>query len=262
MPIGSAAVTPYRRPASARRGAVRSMLLCLPVCALLISACGGAPAASAPAATVSPTASSSSTPGRAPGVAYAALGASETFGVGANPVTNGYAYLVRDSLHLDAAHFADTGIPGTQLGDAYQTELTNALSIQPTVCTVFFGANDIRGGVTLAQFSRDLDDLVATLRRANAHVLVIGLPRLENLPAVRALHISGIDALVTQWNASMQAIAGKQGAAFLNLDTFTSEIVAHPEDIAQDGLHPSNQGHARLAQIVYAALQQKGYTTA
>jgi lysophospholipase L1-like esterase len=238
------------------------MLLCLAVFGLVISACGGAPAsapaAPAPTATLAPTA----TPGRTSGIAYAALGASETFGVGANPVTNGYAYLVRDSLRLDAAHFADTGIPGTRLGDAYQTELTSALSIEPTVCTVFFGANDIRAGVTLAQFSRDLDDLVATLRRAGAHVLIIGLPRLEDLPAVRALHISGIDALVTQWNASMQAIADKQGAAFLNLDAFTSEIVAHPEDIAQDGLHPSNLGHARLAQIVYAALQQKGYTTA
>ncbi|MEA2670409.1 MAG: hypothetical protein QOG45_629, partial [Chloroflexota bacterium] len=96
--------------------------------------------------------------------------------MGASPISDGYAYRLRAQLRLAAGDFADVAIPGATLADAYQVELTNALAIQPSVSTVFFGVNDIRAGVPLARFTSDLTDLVTTLRRARSRVLVVGIP--------------------------------------------------------------------------------------
>jgi lysophospholipase L1-like esterase len=237
----------------------------LVACVAAISACASSsngasgtvvPGGSGGAAQPTPVAQSAT-----PRLAYAALGASETFGTGASPITNGYAYRLRDALHLTAAQFADVAIPGTTLADGYQPELTNALAIQPTIATVFFGANDIRAGVTLAHFTSDLTDMVSTLRRVHAQVLIIGLPDLSFLPALRG-SAAASSSSVAAWNAAMQRVATLTGAGFLSLDPFTTEITSHPEDIAPDGLHPSNQGHARLAEIVLTGLQSRGFITA
>jgi lysophospholipase L1-like esterase len=195
-------------------------------------------------------------------LAYAALGASETYGVGASPISDGYAYRIRDALRLSPADFADVGIPGATLADAYETELTNSLTIQPSVSTVFFGVNDIRAGVPLARFASDLHDLVTTLRRARSQVLIVGIPDLTVVPALRTLRGVDLAAITRQWNAAMQGVASATGAAFLDLEGLSREIATHPEEIAPDGLHPSDSGHARLAVIILAALRSQGYVSA
>ena len=223
----------------------------------LATACSAAAHPAAPPPQVPPA--SSATPATVrPHLAYAALGASETFGIGASPVTEGYAYRLRDELGLGPSSFADVGIPGATLGAAYETELANALAIQPTVCTVFFGVNDIRAGIPLTRFRSDLTDLVTTLRRAGARVLVIGIPDLTHLPALRSMGGAELVSLAHQWSSAMHEVASATGAAFLDLDGLSGELAAHPEEVAADGLHPSNLGHARLAAAILAALRAQG----
>jgi lysophospholipase L1-like esterase len=197
-------------------------------------------------------------PATADRVAYAALGASETYGVGATAVGRSYPYRIRDALGLPAGDFADVGIPGATVGDAYQTELTSALAIEPTTCTVFFGVNDVRRTIPLPQFVSDLTDLTTTLRRARCRVLIIGLPNLVDLPALRTLPASVLSATTQQWNAAIRQVATSTGAAFLPLDSLSAELAAHPEEVAPDGLHPSNSGHARLAEVILTALRSNG----
>ncbi|MDQ2744648.1 MAG: SGNH/GDSL hydrolase family protein [Chloroflexota bacterium] len=180
---------------------------------------------------------------------YAALGASETFGVGAVPYHRGYAYLLAHDLH--ARHFVDVGIPGTTLPAGYDTELTRVLTNRPALCTVFFGFNDLRAGVTRGTFLADLRDLMATLRRAGAQIIIVSLPTPSLVPAVTHLNIGNLDAIVHRWNAGMQRVARQTGAHFFDLTRFDREIAHHPGYISPDGLHPSNAGHARLAQLLY-----------
>ncbi|GAC1321568.1 MAG: hypothetical protein NVS2B16_03120 [Chloroflexota bacterium] len=182
-----------------------------------------------------------------PGV-YAALGASETYGVGAQPHTNGYAWLVSRALH--ARRFVNLGIPGTTLNAAYNSELTSALSINPSFATVFFGVNDLRAGVPRDAFLQDLHDLAATLRQAHVRVLIIGMPDLSHLPAVKKTGIGGLRELSASWSAGMRRVARQTGAQFLDLGGYDREIVQHPNFISVDGLHPSNAGYRRLAQVI------------
>lgn len=218
-----------------------------------LTACG-APGASR-SATPAPTEPTLAPPLPA---SYAALGASETYGMGAAPHTKGYAYLVAHVL--GARHFVDTGIPGTTLDAGYDTELTDALAIRPSLCTVFFGFNDLRSGVQRGPYLRDLRDLVGALRQAHAQVLIIGLPDVSLLPAVRKAQIGGVRAIITSWNSGMATVARRTGAHFLDLSQgqFNAELAAHPNYISSDGLHPSNLGYARLAQIVAAAIRHDG----
>lgn len=223
---------------------------------LVLTACStatGSTAATQPAVTPTATASSGRLLPPVPG-AYAALGASETYGVGAQPHTKGYAYMVARSLH--AHPFVDMGIPGTTLDAGYQSEVTGALAIRPQLCTVFFGFNDARAGVTRAAFLADLNDLVVTLRRARCHVLVVGLPDVSILPAVRQQHIPGVHRLVVSWNKGMKSIARKDGATFLDLAPYSKELAQHPSYVSSDGLHPSNAGHRRLAAVVVSEVRR------
>lgn len=179
---------------------------------------------------------------------YAALGASETYGVGATPYHRGYAYLVAHDL--GARHFVDVGIPGTTLPAGYEIELTRALEIRPSLCTVFFGVNDLRAGIHRDVFTQDLHDLVATLRRAHSQVIIIGIPNLALVPAVAAMHLANLRQVINSWNAGMREVARETGARFFDLTRYDAEIKNHPRYVAPDGLHPSNAGHARLAQLL------------
>jgi lysophospholipase L1-like esterase len=223
---------------------------------LLLSACSSASGSTAPAQPSATPRATAQTARLLPPIrgAYAALGASETYGDGAQPHTKGYAYLVARSLH--AHPFVDVGIPGTTLSAGYQAELTGALAIRPQLCTVFFGFNDARLGVSRSAFLSDLNDLVVTLRRARCHVLVIDLPDLSLLPAVRNSGIPGIQHLVLSWNKGMKTVARKDGASFLDLGKYSQELAQHPEYISSDGLHPSNAGHRRLAAVVVSAVRR------
>jgi lysophospholipase L1-like esterase len=224
---------------------------CFLLAILLLAGCGqSSNSGSSSQARAVPTEPALSPPLRG---SYVALGASETYGVGAIPHTQGYAYRVAHALH--ARKFVDTGIPGTTLNSGYQSELTTALNARPSLCTVFFGVNDFRDGVRRGPFLSDLHDLVVSLRQARAQVLIIGVPDVSLLPAVRRQHISGVHQIVTSWNAGMRRVARQTGAHYLNLDAFATELATHPGYIAEDGLHPSTAGHARLAQIVLRAIQ-------
>jgi acyl-CoA thioesterase I len=185
--------------------------------------------------------------------AYAALGASETHGDGASPHTNGYAYLV--ARRLGATEFRDPAISGSTLGAAYGPELSAALAIHPTLCTLFFGFNDLRQGVPLTTFRGQLRRLSTSLRAHGCRVLIIGLPNLSLLPAVRAF-FPDLGGIIAQWNGAMHAVAQETGAHFLDLRRYSRELAAHPEYISADGLHPSNLGHARLADVVVAAVRR------
>jgi lysophospholipase L1-like esterase len=156
---------------------------------------------------------------------------------------------------LHARHFRDVGIPGSTLHDAYDTELAEALAGRPALATAFFGYNDIVAHVSLSSFLADLHDLVLTLRSARTRVLIIGLPDLTLVPSASVV-LAQLHVAVATWNAGMRRVARQTGASFLDLSLFSRELATHRAYISSDGLHPSNRGHARLAQVVVAALRQ------
>ena len=206
-------------------------------------------------------------PKEAPRV-YAALGASDTVGVGATrPATEGWAPRVHAGLP-EGTQFVNLGISGATLGDIVREELPPALDARPQLVTLWTGVNDLRAGVPLETFTRQLDAVLAAFARpqgrAESHptVVVLNSPDLALLPVFASLDEAALDATVQTWNAAIAASAARHGAILVDLHAEWRELAQHPEYISADGFHPSSTGYRRIAELVLAALDKHVATTA
>ena len=209
---------------------------------------------------------------------YAAVGASETVGVGSDdPLVDAWPQLLfRQSLPRGTV-FVNLGIPGATVQEALRAEVPEAVQLQPDIVTVWLNVNDLIAGVPPAVYERQLADLVHQLRRGTAAaVLVANTPPLERLPAYLACRpnpppgsrtcpqeargLPGPDAVVAMVNAYNDAVARvvkAEGAVLVDLHGVALEARAGGTDavlVSADGFHPSTAGHAEVAKAFAASL--------
>jgi lysophospholipase L1-like esterase len=127
-----------------------------------IAGCGGGPRAVPPADNSRP----------AP--VYVALGGDETAGVGAtHPLVGAWPQLFyRDGLPADAI-FVNAGTRRATVADGLRDQLPLAVSLHPTIVTVWFGAEDLTEGVAPATFEGDLRRLVDGLRSSGVQKVLL-----------------------------------------------------------------------------------------
>jgi len=192
---------------------------------------------------------------------YAALGASDTVGVGAaDPAREGWAPRVHAALPPQT-QFLNLGISGATLQDVLVQQLPPAVDAQPRLVTIWGGVNDLRAGVDVQTFQRQLDDVLTQLTQSSAAdvnppiVAVLNIPDLRLLPAFKRVDQTVIDAEVRRWNAAIADSAARHGAILVDLYAHWPELATHPEYISGDGFHPSSAGYERIATLVLDAIQ-------
>ena len=252
-----------------RRGIALTMLA-----AGLLSAC-------------TPTASGSAGPPQAAPsqpapIAYAAVGASETVGVGAaDPARDAWPQVLFRAALPESAVFYNFGIPGATTAQALTDELPGALSVQPTLVTVWLNVNDIIDGLSAEQYMGELDQLVHSLRRGGAaRVLVANTPYLDRLPvyldcragsppagvacppALATTPPSALNAIVDAYNSSAAQVARTEGAVLVDLHAQGEVPDQHPDWVSGDGFHPSTAGYAAIARVFASALKQAATVSA
>ena len=236
---------------------VPSARVALVLAALTLGAC-----ATTPAAGTRP-----SSPASAP-VVYAAIGASETYGIGAGDrYRQAWPQVFYNDVLPRTAVFYNFGIPGATTAQALHDEVPAAVAVHPTVVTVWLNVNDLISGVTALDYEAQLRQLLRALRRGGqARVLVANTPDLAQLPAYRAclpnapaggpacLIPAGfmptpqaVAAAVAAYNAAISDAVKLEGATLVDLNLNDSQITLHPEWISADGFHPSTQGYAVIA---------------
>jgi lysophospholipase L1-like esterase len=214
---------------------------------------------------------------------YAAIGASETVGDGIGD----NALRLRDEwpqLFFNAAlprgsTYVNFGIPGATTQVALEREVPAALTIRPTIVTVWLNVNDLVQGVSAADYEDQLAQLVGQLRQGGrATVLIATTPVLEHLPAYQACVsqstvncILGTDAAVpppdvvvaqvAAYNAAIARVAARERAIVVDLHGQGDIPLLHPDWVASDGLHPSFLGHAQVA-ILFTAAYRSGRRSA
>jgi acyl-CoA thioesterase I len=189
---------------------------------------------------------------------YVALGASDAVGVGSDaPVSQGYVPQVAMRLPR-GSHALDLGVSGIHLHEALTAELPLALSTSPDLITVWLVANDFIGGVTYADYMRDLATLLSQLRSGtHARIFMANLPDLTRLPAFAsdtAAQKAQMLLAIQRWNAGIAQQVARYGVTLVDLFSHGSEITAHPEYISSDGFHPSPAGYAQLAVVFWQAI--------
>ena len=91
---------------------------------------------------------------------YAALGASDAVGVGAdNPPSEGWVPLVARDLPGNP-ELLNLGINGAAVSDVIQQELPVALDVHPSWVSLWPGVNDLRHQISLQAFGTQLNALL------------------------------------------------------------------------------------------------------
>jgi lysophospholipase L1-like esterase len=188
---------------------------------------------------------------------YVAIGASETFGIGTDaPYTQNWASDLAMKLG-SRVHFVDLGVPGILIHQALQVEVPVAVDVHPNVVTVWLAVNDIIQNVPVGSYSQDLDVLLSHLQAAAplAHIAVANVPDLTLLPYFYSYDQQLLQAQVAAYNTAIASVVSRHHVILVDIYQRWQELSQHPEYISGDGLHPSQPGYARLAELFYEALQ-------
>jgi lysophospholipase L1-like esterase len=203
---------------------------------------------------------------------YVAVGASETTGVGSDqPLRDGWPRILHRSALPAGAVFVNMGIPGATVAQALAEEVNDTLAARPSLVTVWLNVNDINRGVSPAEYERQLETLVRTLRRnGSTRVLVANTPPLDHLPAYQAGRVlagvpsQALEDVIAAYNQAIARVVERQGALLVDLHAAGMAARAAGTEaqlIAQDGFHPNNAGHAAIAAVFADVLRRSGPLT-
>lgn len=186
---------------------------------------------------------------------YVALGASDAVGIGATrPETEGWVPVVHSGLP-EKTQLVNLGISGATLRDVLAMEVPVVSGARPRLVTLWPGPNDIRAGVELLTFARQLDQILTAVREmSDPDIYVLNLPDLRYVPAFATADPAALDALVHEWNRAIVDVATLHGARVVDLYGASLELDDHPEYLSIDGFHPSSAGYRRIAEIVLVTI--------
>lgn len=202
----------------------------------------------------------SQSPARKAGtLTYVAIGASDTFGTGADdPYTENWpsqlAFLLKRPVHL-----LNLGVPGMTIHTALRAELPVALDAHPGLVTVWLAVNDLADGVALPTYSHDLETLLNRLQAAapRAQIAVGNVPDLTSVPFFSSLNPLTLRQQMRAYNGAIASIVRRHHALLVDLSGQGYNLQAFPQYISHDGLHPSSIGYLQLAELFYEALRKK-----
>jgi acyl-CoA thioesterase-1 len=213
--------------------------LCLVIASICVAlACGGHPPRALPASP----APSPKPPADAPRVVF--LGDSLSAGYG---LAEADAFpAVVQALFREAGTMIEVinaGVSGdTSAGGLARTDWV--LGQSPDVLVVELGANDALRGQPLPSTESNLRQIVRRGHESGARVLLLGMDVPTNYGAEYA----------SAFAEMYVRIAEEEGAILL--PGFVREVGADPELMQPDGLHPTAEGHRRLAEILVLSLDR------
>lgn len=220
---------------------------------------------------------------------YIVIGDSLSYGLGASePSQTGFAALVHDALE-GSDRFSDTGIdfinlsaPGATSPDLLEVggQLQLALaeierSASAPVITVAIGGNDLLDladadspclndvqtepclaelGQTLTTLQSNLGEVLTSLREASAEANIVVVDLYNPFSGTGDIRELLADAGVQRINGVIGASASDPGLRADLASVFQFFQGRGNQWIASDGIHPNDNGHAVIAEIVLAAL--------
>ena len=214
----------------------------------LLSACGGSGLGNV---TLQPVPKSR--------IVYVAIGASDTFGIGANDPLNDNWPNDLAGLLGSQVRVVNLGIPGADVSNALQAELPIAIAAHPTLVTIWLAVNDLDNKVPVATYEQNLNQLISKLQQADpqARMAVANVPNLAYVPHFQSWNQQTLKTQIAAYNAAIANVVQQHHVLLVNLYQLWQELANHPEYISSDGFHPSTLGYTRIAQIFYNVLQSK-----
>lgn len=131
-----------------------------------------------------------------------------------------------------------------------RTRFNGALSeANPQVLLLMEGANDLNGvNVSVNATVNAMEDMVRDAQGRGIFVMLATIPPQRPGPGSKTTSPD----LLARYNASLRTMAEKKGAQLVDINALLPVSL-----IGQDGLHPTEAGYARLAEIFLDAIKTK-----
>jgi acyl-CoA thioesterase-1 len=217
--------------------------------------------ASQPPPALEAEASAAPTPEPRP-ITYAAIGASDVEGVGADdPASQSWINVLHEMMP-EGTRLVRLGRGGITLGEANQLEVPGAVDADPDIVTMWNVVNDATHGITLTTYLNDLNAALEKLtKETRAQVVLLNMPDItilmNGIPDDQKDLIQGG---VEQWNRAIAETAARYDGRVHVVDLYpiSEEVLNHPEYISNDNFHPSSTGYRRLAEVVWDEINRDG----
>lgn len=195
-------------------------------------------------------------------VLYVALGDSTVEGVGASSPARNYVGRLHERLRAvyPRARLMNLGVGGATASGVRSRQLPRALELQPDLVTLSVGPNDITGGRDLESYARDVEAILRTLTHRTTAVVVVNLiPDITVTPRFRGTEIEPrVRQRVVAFNEILIRQARAYGAEVVDLYAASQrEVPGRPELVGADRYHPSDEGYARWAELMWAGIEAR-----
>ncbi len=190
-------------------------------------------------------------------ITYVAIGASDTFGIGTqDPYAQNWPTDLAGMLGPNV-HLINLGIPSIRIHDAIRLELPIAIDSHPDLVTIWLAVNDLSDQVPVDSYSHDLDFMVSRLQASAPHapILIANVPDLTFLSAFAAWNPIILQNRIQAYNTAIGSIVQRHHVILVDLSQQNYKLRQHPEYISSDGLHPTDLGYEKLAELFYTTLQ-------
>ena len=164
--------------------------------------------------------------------------------------TNGYVFRIAEELdhHVDEVFLAPLAIPGAgteQLDGALELFLES--EVAPNLVTVWTGGNDVIRGEDADDFEGELEDMFERLRdRTDGVIVAANLPDLTELPRFREEPDDDVTReRIEEFNDAIEEQA--EDYDVLLVDLYSEPVEDHLVS-DEDGFHPNDEGHQRIAE--------------
>jgi lysophospholipase L1-like esterase len=193
-------------------------------------------------------------------VRYVALGDSTVYGVGASTPENNYVLQLHTRLRsvYPRAEVTNLGVNGATSADVVADQLPRAVALHPDLVTLSVGLNDLVQRKDVQEFERNIGIIFETLRPETGAIVVASLlPDTVALPFFRgAESVLGPQTILFNWALQRQSRA--HGVELVDLYASTQrEVPDRPELLAADRYHPSDEGYARWAELMWGGVKAR-----
>ena len=189
-------------------------------------------------------------------IVYVALGDSTGSGVGA--VEGGYVARLfkRIEARRPGSKLVNLCFSGATTSDVLREQIDDGVRAAPQLVTLGIGINDIGHGVSVEQFAKNYEEILAKIRsQTKATIIVTNIPDISSAPRIPAAMRDQYQQEIIQFNRSLTEIAVAHGAGLFDVYAITHEqLPGHPEYFSGDGFHPSDKGYELWAERMWPTI--------
>lgn len=178
---------------------------------------------------------------------YVAIGDSTIEGVGASHPMRAFPALVFEAIkkELKTVNFHNFGTSGARVRDLLAYQVERAIALKPDLIIISVGFNDIARKTRLSEFEKDFLMLLKMLsQKTNAVIVVNNIPDISLAPSISFFRKILGKFLVNKFNKKIERYVLEMEAILIDIYSQTRTLKGHKELVSNDGLHPSDIGHA------------------